>query len=256
MSNLEPPIRTLMGPGPSDIHPRVLEAIGKNTIGHLDPYYLQVMDRMQQMLRSVFCTQNEMTFAISATGSAGMEATVVNLIEPGDSMVVCVNGVFGSRMADVAERARCEEALGDLDGAAVETIHAFCRRLLATHPLQAGLPPAFDLLDGTEADALFGDQWDEWFAELLNRANTDADIGLPLLRVLALGATPNKLRDLAWALRGHWDRLTFPTDPISQPSCDMTKLVEELGGSCKTEPVGLAPRSIRRQQVSEHRRFS
>jgi alanine-glyoxylate transaminase / serine-glyoxylate transaminase / serine-pyruvate transaminase len=94
-----------MGPGPSDIHPRVLEALGKATVGHLDPYYLQVMDRMQQMLRDLFRTDNRMTLAISATGSAGMEATVVNLIEPGDPMLVCVNGVFGMRMADVAARA-------------------------------------------------------------------------------------------------------------------------------------------------------
>lgn len=106
--HLNPPVRTLMGPGPSDIHPRVLEAMGKNTVGHLDPYYLQLMDHLQQMLRELFRTKNQMTLAISATGSAGMEATVVNLIEPGDSMVVCVNGVFGGRMADVAERARAE----------------------------------------------------------------------------------------------------------------------------------------------------
>jgi len=103
--NLNPPIRTLMGPGPSDIHPRVLQAIGQNTVGHLDPYYLATMDRMQDMLREVFQTKNQMTLAVSATGSAGMEATVVNLIEPGDAMLVCVNGVFGMRMADVAGRA-------------------------------------------------------------------------------------------------------------------------------------------------------
>ena len=102
---LNPPVRTLMGPGPSDIHPRVLEALGKCTVGHLDPYYLQLMDHLQGMLRDLFRTKNQMTMAISATGSAGMEATVVNLIEPGDSMVVCVNGVFGGRMADVAQRA-------------------------------------------------------------------------------------------------------------------------------------------------------
>lgn len=102
---LNPPIRTLMGPGPSDIHPRVLQAIGKNTVGHLDPYYLELMDNSQQMLRALFGTENPMTFSVSATGSAGMEATVVNLIEPGDSMIVCINGVFGMRMTDVAERA-------------------------------------------------------------------------------------------------------------------------------------------------------
>jgi len=94
-----------MGPGPSDIHPRVLRAMAASTVGHLDPYYLELMNHMQQMLRELFRTANPMTMAVSATGSAGMESTVVNLIEPGDSMVVCVNGVFGGRMVDVAERA-------------------------------------------------------------------------------------------------------------------------------------------------------
>ena len=102
---LNPPIRTLLGPGPSDIHPRVLAALARPTVGHLDPYYLQLMDKLQGGLRELFRTKNRMTFAVSGTGSAGMEAAVVNLIEPGDSMVVCVNGVFGGRMGDVAERA-------------------------------------------------------------------------------------------------------------------------------------------------------
>ena len=105
---LFPPVRTLMGPGPSDIHPQVLEAMGKPTVGHLDPFYLEVMTELQSMLRQVFRTKNEMTMAISATGSAGMEATVVNLVEPGDTFVACVNGVFGGRMADVASRAGAE----------------------------------------------------------------------------------------------------------------------------------------------------
>ncbi len=114
-----PPSRTLLGPGPSDIPLRVLEALAKPTVGHLDPYYLELMDRVQQMLRALFETENEMTFAVSATGSAGMEATVVNLIEPGDRMVVCINGVFGERMADVARRAgaeviRVEKPWGDI----------------------------------------------------------------------------------------------------------------------------------------------
>jgi alanine-glyoxylate transaminase / serine-glyoxylate transaminase / serine-pyruvate transaminase len=102
---LNPPVRTLLGPGPSDIHPRVLTAMSRPTVGHLDPYYLQLMDKLQGGLRELFRTQNRMTFAVSGTGSAGMEATVVNLIEPGDAMLVCVNGVFGARMCDVAERA-------------------------------------------------------------------------------------------------------------------------------------------------------
>ncbi|MFN8855170.1 MAG: pyridoxal-phosphate-dependent aminotransferase family protein [Planctomycetaceae bacterium] len=102
---LNPPRRILMGPGPSDTHPRVLAALGAPTVGHLDPYFLQVMNDTQQMLRQFFRTKNELTLAVSGTGSAGMEAAVVNLVEPGDPMLVCVNGVFGGRMVDVATRA-------------------------------------------------------------------------------------------------------------------------------------------------------
>src|SRR5829696_7734915 len=106
------PQRVLLGPGPSDVPPRVLEALSKPTIGHLDPVFLQLMDEIRQKLRQVFRTQNEMTLAVSGTGSAGMETLFVNLIEPGDKVLVCVNGVFGQRMTDVA--GRC--------GASVETI--------------------------------------------------------------------------------------------------------------------------------------
>jgi alanine-glyoxylate transaminase/serine-glyoxylate transaminase/serine-pyruvate transaminase len=87
------------------VPPRVLAALAAPTVGHLDPYYLKVMDETRRMLREVFQTRNEMTMAVSGTGSAGMETCVVNLIEPGDEMVVCVNGVFGQRMRDVAQRA-------------------------------------------------------------------------------------------------------------------------------------------------------
>jgi alanine-glyoxylate transaminase/serine-glyoxylate transaminase/serine-pyruvate transaminase len=97
-----------MGPGPSDIAPSVLSAMAAPTVGHLDPYFLQVMDETQSMLRQVFRTQNQLTMSVSGTGSSGMEACVVNLIEPGDKMVVCVNGVFGGRMADVAARCGAE----------------------------------------------------------------------------------------------------------------------------------------------------
>jgi alanine-glyoxylate transaminase/serine-glyoxylate transaminase/serine-pyruvate transaminase len=97
-----------MGPGPSDIHPSVLAAMAAPTVGHLDPYFLKIMDEVQSMLRQVFQTTNHMTMAISGTGSAGMETCVVNLIEPGDRMVVGVNGVFGGRMAEVAERVGAE----------------------------------------------------------------------------------------------------------------------------------------------------
>jgi alanine-glyoxylate transaminase/serine-glyoxylate transaminase/serine-pyruvate transaminase len=102
---VNPPLRTLLGPGPSDVDPRVLAALAKPTVGHLDPYYLRVMDELQAMLREVFRTQNRMTLAVSGTGSAGQEAAVANLVEPGERVLVCVNGVFGGRLADMAERA-------------------------------------------------------------------------------------------------------------------------------------------------------
>ena len=102
---LVPPVRTLMGPGPSAIPPSVLAALARPTVGHLDPYYLKIMDEMQSMLRSLFGTQNRLTFAVSGTGSAGQEATIANLVEPDDSVLVGVNGVFGTRLAEMATRA-------------------------------------------------------------------------------------------------------------------------------------------------------
>lgn len=107
-ASLRPPRRILMGPGPSDTPASVLAALGAPTVGHLDPYFLKVMDETQSMLRQVFRTKNELTMSVSGTGSAGMEACVVNLIEPGDRMLVGVNGVFGGRMADVAGRCGAE----------------------------------------------------------------------------------------------------------------------------------------------------
>ena len=94
-----------MGPGPSDVHPRVLQAMGTPLLGHLDPEFVKIMNETQGMLRYAFQTNNRLTFPVSGTGSAGMETCVVNLIEPGDKMLVCVNGVFGQRMVDVAQRA-------------------------------------------------------------------------------------------------------------------------------------------------------
>ncbi|MEQ1825964.1 MAG: alanine--glyoxylate aminotransferase family protein [Pirellula sp.] len=99
------PRRTLMGPGPSDTHPRVLAALAQPTVGHLDPYFLKIMNEVQGMLREVFQTTNQLTIAVSGTGSAGMETCIANLVSPGDRVVVGVNGVFGGRMKDVAERA-------------------------------------------------------------------------------------------------------------------------------------------------------
>ena len=100
-----PPKRLLLGPGPSPVDDRVLTAMAAPVLGHLDPLFLQCMDDVQALLRYVFETENRVTIPISATGSAGMEAALVNVIEPGDDVVVCINGVFGERMRDIIERA-------------------------------------------------------------------------------------------------------------------------------------------------------
>jgi alanine-glyoxylate transaminase/serine-glyoxylate transaminase/serine-pyruvate transaminase len=99
-----PPARLLMGPGPSDVAPSVLRAMSMPLLGHLDPVFVKMMEEIKAMLRAVFLTRNEMTFPVSGTGSAGMEFCFVNLLEPGDEAVIGVNGVFGNRMVDVAER--------------------------------------------------------------------------------------------------------------------------------------------------------
>lgn len=95
-----PPQRTLMGPGPSDIYPQVLQALSRPTVGHLDPLFIKMMDELKQLLKYAFQTQNEFTIAVSAPGSAGMEACFVNLVEAGDKVIVCRNGVFGDRMRE------------------------------------------------------------------------------------------------------------------------------------------------------------
>ena len=102
------PSRLLMGPGPSNVAPEVLETLAKPITGHLDPEFLTLLDETAERLRAVFQTSNRMTFAVSGTGSAGMEAALVNVLEPGDVAIVCVNGVFGGRMAEVASRAGAE----------------------------------------------------------------------------------------------------------------------------------------------------
>jgi alanine-glyoxylate transaminase / serine-glyoxylate transaminase / serine-pyruvate transaminase len=104
IQSFNPPVRTLMGPGPSDVHPRVLAALSRPTIGHLDPKFVGMMDEVKTMLQYAFQTKNELTMPVSAPGSAGMETCFVNLVEPGDKVIVCVNGVFGGRMKENVER--------------------------------------------------------------------------------------------------------------------------------------------------------
>ncbi|NCP33799.1 MAG: alanine--glyoxylate aminotransferase family protein, partial [Armatimonadetes bacterium] len=121
--------RLLMGPGPSDVHPRVLEAMARPTVGHLDPQFLGVLNDIRERLQAVFQTKNELTLAVSGTGSAGMETCVVNLIEPGDKMLVCIAGVFGQRMTDVARRA----------GATVTTIDVPWGQVFTAEQVQAAI---------------------------------------------------------------------------------------------------------------------
>ncbi len=104
VKSFHPPQRVLMGPGPSDVSPRVLEAMSRPTIGHLDPVFVFMMDEMKVLLKYAFQTENELTMPVSAPGSAGMETCFVNLVEPGDKVIVCQNGVFGGRMKENVER--------------------------------------------------------------------------------------------------------------------------------------------------------
>lgn len=112
-SSFFPPQRTLMGPGPSDVSPRVLQAMARPTIGHLDPEFIHLMDDIKSLLQSAFCTSNELTLPVSAPGSAGMESVFVNLLEPGDTVIVCRNGAFGGRMKENVERCGAHAILVD-----------------------------------------------------------------------------------------------------------------------------------------------
>ena len=105
---LNPGYRILLGPGPVETSPRVLRAMSSNMLGHLDPQFLEIMNETMELTRFVFQTNNELAMPMSGTGSAGMETVMVNLIEPGDKVVICVKGVFGQRMRDVAGRCGAE----------------------------------------------------------------------------------------------------------------------------------------------------
>jgi alanine-glyoxylate transaminase/serine-glyoxylate transaminase/serine-pyruvate transaminase len=124
-----PAERILLGPGPSPVSSRVLRALAAPTLGHLDPQYIAIVDETCEMLRQIFQTKNQLTFPVSGTGMAGMECVAVNLIEPGDEVIVCVNGVFGGRMKDVMERC----------GAAVHAIEVQWGDVFSHERISAGL---------------------------------------------------------------------------------------------------------------------
>jgi alanine-glyoxylate transaminase / serine-glyoxylate transaminase / serine-pyruvate transaminase len=142
------PRRTLMGPGPSDVHARVLAAIGQPTIGHLDPAFIGLMDDIKRLLQATFRTANELTMPISGPGSAGMEACFANLLEPGDTIVVCENGVFGGRMRAMSERC----------GATVVTVKEAWGRAVDPHKVEDALKahPGAKLLAFVQAETSTG----------------------------------------------------------------------------------------------------
>lgn len=113
MNSFIPPKRTLMGPGPSDVSQRVLDALSRPTIGHLDPEFIRLMDETKSLLQYVFQTENKLTMPVSAPGSAGMETCFANLVEPGDKVIICRNGVFGGRMLENVTRMGGEAVMVD-----------------------------------------------------------------------------------------------------------------------------------------------
>ncbi len=120
-NSFHPPVRTLMGPGPSDVNPRILEALSRPTVGHLDPAFIDMMDEVKALLQYVFQTKNELTLPVSAPGSAGMETVFTNLLERGDKAIICQNGVFGGRMKENVERCGAEAVMVQDDwGTAVD----------------------------------------------------------------------------------------------------------------------------------------
>lgn len=129
VGELNPPARLLLGPGPSNVHPRVYRAMVAPVVGHLDPAFIAIMDDVVGLLRTVFQTNNRMTLPISGTGSAGMEAALYNLIEPGDTVIVGVNGLFGERIVDTARRA----------GATVVTVTAEWGSAIAPEQVETAL---------------------------------------------------------------------------------------------------------------------
>lgn len=132
-ATFHPPVRTLMGPGPSDVNPRILEALSRPTIGHLDPEFIRLMDDIKELLQFVFQTKNRLTLPVSAPGSAGMETCFVNLLEPGDTAIIGQNGVFGGRMKENVERCGATAVMVEDDwGKAVDP--AKVEEALKAHP--------------------------------------------------------------------------------------------------------------------------
>ena len=183
ISAFQPPARLLMGPGPSNVASSVLKAMSLPVLGHLDPVYLGLMDGIRDMLREVFRTKNEMTFSVSGTGSAGMELCLVNLIEPGDEVVVCVNGFFGLRLVEIAERC----------GARVTKVEAEWGKIVEADKVEAALkhlrPKVVALVHAETSTGVLNP------VEEISRLAHVAGALFVLDTVTSLGACPVKIDD-------------------------------------------------------------
>src|ERR687886_1300018 len=204
--------RTLLGPGPSNPYPEAVAALGSPLLGHLDPLFLQVLDETSERLREVFGTANRRTLPLSATGSAGMEAAFVNLVHPGDVVVVAVNGLFGQRMVDLASRCGAEVIAVEhewgqpVDAERVLGAHPSPKLIAAVHaetstgvrsdlaPLAAGKGDALLLADCVTSLGGIPVRLDEWGVDL-------AYSGSQKCLGVAPGLAPFTIGDRAWERR-------------------------------------------------------
>ncbi len=210
---LNPPVRVLLGPGPCDVHPRVLSAMATPLVGHLDPAFLIIMNETQDMLRQAFQTANLLTFPVSATGMAGMETCAFNLIEPGDKMVACVKGFFGQRIVEVGRRA----------GAQVTTIERPWGEVFDLNPIREVLAKVRPkVLAIVQAETSTG-AWQP--VEELGKLCHEFDTLLLVDTVTALGCVPLKVD--AWGI-------------------DATYSCTQKGLSCPPglSPVSFSPRAV------------
>ncbi len=186
-ASFEPPRRVLMGPGPSDVHERVLNAMARPTIGHLDPAFVRLMDDIKDLLRYVFRTENTLTMPVSGPGTAGMESCVVNLVEPGTRILVAQNGVFAARLSEMARRA----------GADVVVVEGEWGRAVSPEQLEAALAanPGVEVVGFVHAETSTGALSD---AQTLARIAHDHDALALVDTVTALGGVPVEVD--AWGL--------------------------------------------------------
>ncbi len=181
-ASFQPPLRTLMGPGPSDVPPRVLEALSRPTVGHLDPRFVELMDRVKALLQYAFMTDNALTMPVSAPGSAGMETCFANLVEPGDKVIICINGVFGGRMKENVVRCGGEAVVVEDEwGRPVDPEKV--KAALSAHP-------DAKILAFVHAETSTGAQSD---AELLCALAREHDCLTIVDTVTSLGGTPVKV---------------------------------------------------------------